>query len=92
MVMALDISNLRSFLVLADQLHFGRAADVLHISQPALSKQISRLEDRIGGRLLIRRSRGLHLTPAGQILRQHAAEIIEQSETAERHPPARLDR
>lgn len=82
--MALDVSDLRSFLILSEQLHFGRAAELLHISQPALSKQVRRLEDRLGGPLLIRRSRGLHLTPAGQVLLERARQIIKDSESAEK--------
>jgi DNA-binding transcriptional LysR family regulator len=82
--MALELDALRSFLVLSEQLHFRHAADILHVSQPALSKQIRRLEDKLGGPLLIRRSRGLHLTPAGQVLVQHARQLIEDSESAER--------
>lgn len=82
--MALELDELRSFLVLSEQLHFRRAAEILHVSQPALSKQIRRLEDGLGGQLLIRRSRGLHLTPAGQVLLQHARQLIDESESAER--------
>ncbi len=82
--MALELDDLRSFLILSEQLHFRRAAEIVHISQPALSKQIRRLEDRLGGQLLIRRSRGLHLTSAGQVLLQHARQVIEDSESAER--------
>lgn len=82
--MGLELEELRSFLTLSEQLHFRRAAEILHVSQPALSKQIRRLEDRMGGQLLTRRSRGLHLTPAGQVLAQHARHIIEDSVSAER--------
>jgi len=82
--MDLDLEDLRSFLTLTDQLHFGRAADILHVSQPALSKRIRRMEERIGGPLLTRHSRGLTLTPAGQVLQQRAREILDRSETAER--------
>lgn len=82
--MAMEFDDLRSFLILAEQLHFRRAAELLHVSQPALSKQIHRLEDRLGGALLIRRSRGVHLTSAGEVLLQHARQVIEESESAER--------
>jgi len=68
--MALELDDLQSFLVLSEQLHFRRAAEILHVSQPALSKQIRRLEERLGGQLLIRHSRGVHLTSAGQVLLQ----------------------
>jgi DNA-binding transcriptional LysR family regulator len=82
--MVLELDDMRSFLILSEQLHFRRAAEILHVSQPALSKQIRRLEDRLGGQLLLRRSRGLHLTSAGQVLLQHARQIIEDAESAER--------
>lgn len=82
--MALELDDLHSFLVLSEQLHFRKAAGILHISQPALSKQIRRLEDRLGGQLLIRRSNGVHLTPAGRVLVEHARQVMEDSETAER--------
>ena len=55
--MDLELSELRSFVVLADLLHFGRAADQLHITQPALTKQIQRLEAKLGGPLLVRGGR-----------------------------------
>lgn len=82
--MALELDALRAFVVLSEQLHFRRAAEILHVSQPALSKQIQRLEGGLGGQLLIRRSRGLHLTPAGEVLLQQARQVIEDSEAAER--------
>lgn len=82
--MALELNDLRSFLVLSEQLHFRRTAEILHVSQPALSKQIRRLEERLGGPLLIRRSHGVHLTPAGQVLLEHARQVIADSESAER--------
>jgi DNA-binding transcriptional LysR family regulator len=82
--MGLELDDLRSFLVLSEQLHFRRAAEILHVSQPALSKQIRRLEERLGGQLLIRRTRGLHLTSAGLVLVQHARQIVEDAASAER--------
>jgi DNA-binding transcriptional LysR family regulator len=57
--MGMDIYHLRSFVILAEQLHFGRAARILHVSQPALTKQIRRLEADLGGRLF---ERGKHST------------------------------
>jgi DNA-binding transcriptional LysR family regulator len=82
--MGLNPDDLRSFLILSEHLHFRRAAEILHVSQPALSKQIRRLEDRLGGQLLTRRSAGVHLTPAGEVLVKQARQIIEDSESAER--------
>jgi DNA-binding transcriptional LysR family regulator len=82
--MDFGLGDLRSLLALSEQLHFGRAAALLHISQPALSKQIRRMEERLGGPLLTRRPRGLALTPAGEVLAQHAREILERTEAAGR--------
>ncbi len=82
--MSFELDDLRTFLALSEQLHFRRTAETLHVSQPALSKQIRRLEDRLGGQLFIRRSRGLHLTSAGQVLVQHARRIVEDAASAER--------
>ncbi|MBC7792088.1 MAG: LysR family transcriptional regulator [Clostridia bacterium] len=62
----MDIRTLRSFLVLADRLHFGKAARVLNLSQPALSKQIRSLEDELGGALFTRSRHGVALTGAGR--------------------------
>ena len=52
MVMALDLSELRSFLLLCEHHHFGRTATALFISQPALTKQVQRLESRLEERCL----------------------------------------
>lgn len=74
--MKLEDRELRSFLVLAEQLHFGRAANLLHISQPALSKQIKGLEEKIGGSLLVRNRRDVRLTPAGTLLYAEGRRIV----------------
>ena len=55
-------------MVLSETLHFGRAADRLHVSQPALRKRIRRMEARIGGLLLVRGYRDVRLTEAGRLL------------------------
>ncbi|MEU3980918.1 LysR family transcriptional regulator [Streptomyces sp. NPDC026672] len=62
----LGLSRLRSFVCLAEELHFGRAAQRLHISQPALSQQIVRLEREVSASLLWRTNRSVWLTPAGR--------------------------
>jgi DNA-binding transcriptional LysR family regulator len=81
--MALELSELRAFLVLADHLHFSHAAEVLHVSQPALTKQMQRLEAKVSGRLLVRGYRKVALTPAGEILRDRARRLLREAEVAE---------
>lgn len=74
--MSIEDRELRSFLVLAEQLHFGRSANLLHISQPALSKQMKNLEEKIGGPLLMRNRRDVRLTAAGALLYQRGRRIV----------------
>ena len=81
--MALELSELHSFLVLTNHLHFGQAAEELRVSQPALTKQMQRLEVKVGGPLLIRGYRRVTLTPAGEILRDRARNLLRESEIAE---------
>ena len=81
--MALELSELRSFLVLAQHLHFGEAAQALHVSQPALTKQIQKLEAKVEGPLLVRGYRRVSLTPAGEILRDRAQSLLREAEMAE---------
>src|ERR1700677_529117 len=81
--MALELSELRAFLVLADHLHFSHAAEVLHVSQPALTKQMQRLAAKVAGRLLVRGYRKVALTPAGEILRDRAGSVLRQPQVPE---------
>jgi DNA-binding transcriptional LysR family regulator len=67
---------LRSFVVLAEERHFGRAASRLHIAQPALSQQLNRLEREAGARLLDRSTRRVDLTEAGLLLQKRARGIL----------------
>jgi Bacterial regulatory helix-turn-helix protein, lysR family len=81
--MALELSELRAFLVLGNHLHFGHTAEALHVSQPALTKQMQRLEAKVSGPLLYADTGGVTLTPAGEILRDRARSLM-------RVPDARL--
>ena len=74
--MDLDLRKLRYFVAVADKLHFGRAADELHIAQPVLSRQIRALEKDLGTPLLTRDSHGVALTDAGRQLLTDAGPLL----------------
>ncbi|MFO0669973.1 MAG: LysR substrate-binding domain-containing protein [Polyangiaceae bacterium] len=73
---ALEPRLLRSFVAVAEELHFGRAARRLHISQPPLSMQIRTLEERLGARLLERDRRHVALTEAGAFFLERARTVL----------------
>jgi DNA-binding transcriptional LysR family regulator len=68
----MELRQIRSFLSVAETLHFGRTAELIHLSQPALSLQIRALEAEVGVRLLERNRRKTTLTPAGRAFRDVA--------------------
>ena len=72
----MDVRRLRSFTVLAEECHFGRAAARLHLAQPALSQQIRGLERELGGALFVRSTRRVQLTEAGTLLLARARTIL----------------
>jgi DNA-binding transcriptional LysR family regulator len=74
--MDLDLRRLRYFVTVAEELSFVRAARLLHMTQPALSRQISALEHDLGTRLLERDRRGTALTPAGRQLLEDAVPLL----------------
>jgi DNA-binding transcriptional LysR family regulator len=80
--MYLQVAELHSFVVLADELHFGRASKRLFVSQPALSKQIRRLEEKVGGALFTRTRRKVEITEAGRVLLAGADKVLREDEAA----------
>jgi DNA-binding transcriptional LysR family regulator len=77
-----ELSHLRSFVVVAEELHFGRAAARLHLTQPPLSRQIQVLEHQVGAKLLERSSRNVRLTRAGRGFLNDARTIVRLAESA----------
>ena len=80
----MEIRHLRYFCVLAEQLHFTKAALLLNVAQPALSHQIKQLEEELGTQLVERSNRRVRLTAAGDLFLARAARILEQIEQAAR--------
>ena len=74
--MDLDLRLVRYFVAVAEELHFGRAAAKLYVSQPALSKQIRKLEEQLGAPLLVRDSRHVTLTARGQRFLEEARQLL----------------
>lgn len=72
----MGIDELRSFTVLAGHLHFGRASEALHLTQPALTKQMRRLEEALGGKLFERDKHGTALTSFGERFLPRAKELV----------------
>jgi len=78
----MELRQIRSFLSIAETLHFGRTAELIHLSQPALSLQIRALEEEVGVRLLERNRRKTTLTAAGVAFRDDAAAALSQLDEA----------
>jgi DNA-binding transcriptional LysR family regulator len=78
----MELRQIRSFLSIAETLHFGRTAELIHLSQPALSLQIRALEEEVGVRLFERNRRKTTLTAAGLAFRDDAAAALSRLDQA----------
>ena len=81
-----ELRELRIFLMLADELHFGRTAERLGISQPGVSEAVRVLESRLGVKVFDRTSRRVRLTPAGEALRPALRALRDWSAASVRRP------
>ena len=78
----MELRHLRCFLAVAEELHFARAAEKLHIEQSPLSRTVKELEEELGVQLFIRTSRSTRLTLAGRLFLKHVPRVFTALEQA----------
>jgi DNA-binding transcriptional LysR family regulator len=78
----MELHEIRYFLALGRTLNFTRAAELCHVTQPALTRAIQKMEDELGGLLFSRERNNTHLTELGRVLQPHLAEMMARAEAA----------
>src|SRR3954462_5619775 len=79
----MELRHLRYFVAVAEALHFRKAAERLHVAQPAVSEQVRKLEQELGVMLFNRTQRSVALTPAGMALLEEARHVLRHAEIAQ---------
>jgi DNA-binding transcriptional LysR family regulator len=80
---SVSLAQIQYFVTVAEEGHVGRAAQALRIAQPAVTRQIRRLEDELDTALFVRTSRGMRLTSSGELFLEHARAILGAVSAAE---------
>ncbi|KWR70620.1 LysR family transcriptional regulator [Arthrobacter sp. W1] len=79
----MELRQLRYFIAVAEEMHFNRAAERLHIAQPALSQQIQRLERNLKTQLFVRTTRSVEITDTGRVLLEAARRVVSEADRAQ---------
>jgi DNA-binding transcriptional LysR family regulator len=88
----MELRHLRYFLAVAEELHFARAAERLHIDQSPLSRAIKELEEELGASLFVRTTRSTQLTRAGRLFQEHVPRVFAAMEQARDSVRLRISR